>query len=153
LSVQKPGLGKNENLTWHVDDPQTFWISLLRRADCLQKITGALCIARARMMLLYPPFWPLFCHGDTPMLRFDGLVTISETPALGVRRARKHVGCGDGQQAREERHAEERGGERARAAASETEYGSSWEDHVSMTGSEFIFLEEVIKERRVMYLP
>ena len=110
-------------------DPRTF-LNFGALASCLvtkEKNTGALCIARAWIMLLYPPFRPLFCHGDT---RFDGLITISETSALGVRRARKHVGCGDGQQASEERHAKERGGERARAAAGETEYGSSWEDHV-----------------------
>ena len=81
-------------------------------------------------MLLYPPFWLLFYHGDTAMLRFHALVAIGETPALGVCRARKHVGGGDGQEAREERHAEERGGEGARAATGETECGCSCEDHV-----------------------
>jgi hypothetical protein len=81
------------------------------------------------MMLLYPPFRPLFCHGDTVILG-STLVTIGETTTLGMRRARKHVGGGDGQQTREEGHAEERGCEGARAAAGETEYGCSCEDHV-----------------------
>ncbi|KAH9047023.1 hypothetical protein EDB83DRAFT_2553729 [Lactarius deliciosus] len=49
-----------------------------------------------------------FYHGDTPGLRFALLISISETPALGVRRARKNVGFGDSQQARGERHAKER---------------------------------------------
>ena len=91
---------------------------------------GALCITQVRMMLFYPPSRPLLYYGDTPMLRSTLVIAIGETPTLGVRRARKQVGGGDGQQAREERHAEEGGGERARAATSKTEYGCTCEDHV-----------------------
>jgi hypothetical protein len=58
------------------------------------------------MMLLYPPFRPLFCHCDTVIFG-SALVTIGETTALGVCGAWKHIGGGDGQQAREEGHAEE----------------------------------------------
>lgn len=76
------------------------------------------------MTLLYPPSRPLFYHDGGALVA----AAIGETPALGVRGARKHVGGGDGQQAREERHAEERGGERARAAGSETECGCSCEE-------------------------
>ena len=64
------------------------------------------------------------------MLRFDALVIICKTPTLGVRRARKYIGGGDGQQARDEGHAEKRGGKRACTAAGKTEYGCSCEDHV-----------------------
>jgi hypothetical protein len=80
--------------------------SCYKTKECI----GALCIAQVRMTLLYPPSRLLLYHGDRPM-RWSALVAISKTPALGVRRARKHVGGGDGQQAREERHTEEGGGE------------------------------------------
>ena len=82
------------------------------------------------MTLLYPSFWPFFCHGSTLPLRFDALVTIGETPMLGMRGARKYMGGGDSQQARKESHVEERGGEGACAAAGKTECGCSGEDHV-----------------------
>lgn len=62
--------------------------------------------------------------------RFDALITIGETPTLGMRGARKHMGGGDSQQARKESHAEERGCEGACAAAGKTECGCSGEDHV-----------------------
>ena len=91
---------------------------------------GVLCIARSWMTLLYPPFWSLLSHSDASMLRFDALVTICKTPTLGARRARKYIGGGDGQKARDEGHAEERGGKRACTAAGETECGCSCEDHV-----------------------